>query len=485
VQLPDRLGVARSGRVKTHGSASVAEAAETSDSASSMDRPRERATDDCNDSHAARERRWACARSRSLSSVRLAWARPVFVTRCVLAVQHAELKLKPLQYISGRFTTGYRATIGADFITKSVPHHSSQDETVTLQIWVRDLVAILCGRDETGVVQDTAGQERFSSLSSAFFRGADAAILLFDVNQPETLQALVRWWDDFREKAPVPDEDLQDFCCVVVGNKIDLARDTPRVSEADAVRLVDELVPPPSLPLAPILSVLSITEAESDEDDMATPIVAPSTPPSKSIDIIARRPRRSLRSVSRSRSRSTVFRGGTVGTMTTTHTIYHTPSSSVFDLFESALSSPARTTVSISTGSASPVRSPSYSPTRAPRRQPSSSTVSSAPTITPSLFHRERAHSLSTTPASGPSPAGSFSLPPPPERRPKLFFTSAKTGEGVANVFEYVARRVVMQWEYEEALDARTLHMQEADETIRLTHALGDRGRLVGTCCGT
>lgn len=41
-----------------------------------------------------------------------------------------------LQYISGRFTTGYRATIGADFITKTVPHHSDPAETVTLQIWV-------------------------------------------------------------------------------------------------------------------------------------------------------------------------------------------------------------------------------------------------------------------------------------------------------------------------------------------------------------
>ncbi|KZT68479.1 ras-domain-containing protein [Daedalea quercina L-15889] len=368
------------------------------------------------------------------------------------------------QYISGRFTTGYRATIGADFITKSVPHHSLPDEIVTLQIW------------------DTAGQERFSSLSSAFFRGADAAILLFDVNKPETLQALMRWWTDFREKAPVPDEDLQGFCCVVVGNKIDLARDSPRVSETDALHLMDELVPPVSPPLVPILTVESIPEADTDEDTI-TPIAAPSTPPTKSIDIMARR-RRSLRSVSRSRSRSTVFRGGTVGTMTTTHTIYHTPSSSVFDVFESALSSPARTTISMSTRSASPIRSPSYSPTRTPRRQPSSSTVSSAPTITPSFFRREQHTSLSTTPASGTSPSGSFSFPPQPEHRPKLFFTSAKTGEGVADVFEYVARRVVMQWEYEEAVDARTLHMQEADETIRLTHEHGDRKRL-GSCCGT
>ncbi|EJF56138.1 hypothetical protein DICSQDRAFT_39552, partial [Dichomitus squalens LYAD-421 SS1] len=108
------------------------------------------------------------------------------------------------QYISGRFTTGYRATIGADFITKTLPHHNCPDEQVTLQIW------------------DTAGQERFSGLSSAFFRGADAVILMFDVNQPHTLGALTKWWDDFRDKAPVSDERVEEFCCVVVGNKTDI-----------------------------------------------------------------------------------------------------------------------------------------------------------------------------------------------------------------------------------------------------------------------
>jgi Ras-related protein Rab-7A len=36
-----------------------------------------------------------------------------------------------------------------------------------------------------------------------------------------------------------------------------------------------------------------------------------------------------------------------------------------------------------------------------------------------------------------------------PARGPKLFFTSAKTGAGVSEVFAYDARRVVMRWEWE------------------------------------
>ncbi|KAJ6486295.1 P-loop containing nucleoside triphosphate hydrolase protein, partial [Mycena vulgaris] len=108
------------------------------------------------------------------------------------------------QYISARFSTSYRATIGADFITKTLPPSTPDGEPVVLQIW------------------DTAGQERFSSLASAFFRGADAAVLMYDLTAPETLQALTNWWAEFRAKAPVADADLRGFCVVVVGNKLDL-----------------------------------------------------------------------------------------------------------------------------------------------------------------------------------------------------------------------------------------------------------------------
>ncbi|KAJ7150543.1 P-loop containing nucleoside triphosphate hydrolase protein, partial [Mycena crocata] len=115
------------------------------------------------------------------------------------------------QYISARFSSSYRATIGADFITKTLPPISLNGapvapdaEPITLQIW------------------DTAGQERFSSLASAFFRGADAAILMYDVTAPPTLAALTKWWGEFRDKAPLADADVRDFCVVVVGNKVDL-----------------------------------------------------------------------------------------------------------------------------------------------------------------------------------------------------------------------------------------------------------------------
>ncbi|EIW65333.1 ras-domain-containing protein [Trametes versicolor FP-101664 SS1] len=378
------------------------------------------------------------------------------------------------QYISGRFTTGYRATIGADFITKTLPHHNVPDELVTLQIW------------------DTAGQERFSALSSAFFRGADAVILMFDVNQPQTLDALTKWWGDFRDKAPVPDEAVDEFCCVVVGNKIDIAQAAgsghSAVSEAEAIDYVHRLVPRPATPPSPTVRLAP------PEDDLSDEELPPSPPPehldasrTDSIDIHSHLLRGRASRTSRSHSRSTLFRGGSAaGTMTTTHTIYHTPSSSIFDNFESALSSPAFTALS-----APPSRSPSRdSPLRSPRRMPSTSSMSSAPTITPSLFIRGQAEvaTTATTPESGSPPGNSYCPPPPLERYPKLFFTSAKTGEGVKDVFEYIARRVVVRQEHEEALEARTMYVHDADQSMSIHLSLGgpDKGRWAsGACCGS
>ncbi|KAH9855732.1 ras-domain-containing protein [Lenzites betulinus] len=381
------------------------------------------------------------------------------------------------QYISGRFTTGYRATIGADFITKTLPHHNLSGELVTLQIW------------------DTAGQERFSALSSAFFRGADAVILMFDVNQPQTLDALTKWWADFRDKAPVSDEAVDEFCCVVVGNKIDIAQAAANphsaVSEAEAVDFVHRLVPRPITPPSPTVRLAPPDDDIFDDTEELPPSPPPEdldTPRTDSIDISAHLLRGRKSRTSRSHSRSTLFRGGsTAGTMTTTHTIYHTPSSSLFDAFESALSSPAFTALS-----APASRSPSRdSPLRSPRRIPSASSMSSAPTITPSLFIRgqaETATTTATTPESG-SPPGASCAHPPLERYPKLFFTSAKTGEGVQDVFEYVARRVVTRQEHEEAVEARTMFVHDADQSMSIHLSAGntsDRsqwGR--GSCCGS
>ena len=99
------------------------------------------------------------------------------------------------QYVSKKFDNRYKATIGADFLTKDVEING---QAVALQIW------------------DTAGQERFQALGSAFYRGADACILVYDVTQQESFAHLSSWMEEFNLQAGKRD-------CVLIGNKCDLA----------------------------------------------------------------------------------------------------------------------------------------------------------------------------------------------------------------------------------------------------------------------
>ncbi|KAG9219756.1 hypothetical protein CCMSSC00406_0008133 [Pleurotus cornucopiae] len=406
------------------------------------------------------------------------------------------------QYISGQFSTGYRATIGADFISKTLPHPRIAGESIMLQIW------------------DTAGQERFSSLSSAFYRGADAVILMFDVNKPETLYALRKWWSDFCERAPLGEEDMEGFCCVVVGNKMDLVgteHGAPDAVPPDRTwDLIHELMPslfrPPSPPhdhptpnpiIATQLSEDPIDIAEGDEgDDGRSPHA-----PSDSIAIRPRAQRRislspkrgSLRSHSRASSRFYTGTMTTVNTMHSTATIYHTPASSISnDIFHSARTSPEH---SISSSSVSlPLRATSPNSTRSRRNtafSTSSASSDGGATITPGMFARGQRStstlSMSTTPQDNTSLGRPSTHPPSPLHGPQLFYTSAKTGEGVREIFEQVAQRVVGQWEYDEAIEAKRLHMQEAStgasETIKAGLNLHLGGRWGGqkgkgsSCC--
>ena len=122
------------------------------------------------------------------------------------------------QFVNNKFSHQYKATIGADFLTKEM---LIEDKNVTIQLW------------------DTAGQERFQSLGVAFYRGADCCVLVYDVTNSKSFDNLSSWKDEFLIQANVKNPD--NFPFVILGNKIDLEENKRAITTKKALSLCESL----------------------------------------------------------------------------------------------------------------------------------------------------------------------------------------------------------------------------------------------------
>ena len=64
------------------------------------------------------------------------------------------------RYVENKFSKEYRVTLGADFLNKKVELNGKQ---YSINLW------------------DTAGQEKHSTIASAFYNGADCCVIVYDV----------------------------------------------------------------------------------------------------------------------------------------------------------------------------------------------------------------------------------------------------------------------------------------------------------------
>jgi Ras-related protein Rab-7A len=326
---------------------------------------------------------------------------------------------------------------------------------------------------------------------------------MFDVNKIDTLDALKKWWAEYCVGAPLVEEDLLEHPCFVVGNKIDLTENEERISTAQVREFLTELIPSQELP-----TTTSGTPLNSSPIQVQKPPSVDIKPRASSSPDNKRHPPGTPRSLLKSANKF-----DSLSSMNTTTSIYHTPSSSLFtDTFHTARSSPDTSTPILAASASTPVlrSAPALRQHRFRTVSTGSASSGSAATITPSLFAREQQENTNgnnsnettlTTPEedildlpdSDSSPGSlRFSGPPPlPERGPSLHFTSAKTGEGVKELFEHVAARVVQKMEYEEYFETRQMHYREASgaETIRLGTDNGSRiqikafGKMRIGCC--
>ncbi|KAB5592399.1 Ras-like GTP-binding protein RYL2 [Ceratobasidium theobromae] len=127
------------------------------------------------------------------------------------------------RYVEGRFSSQTTTTTGAFFHSKKATVDGTK---VRLQIW------------------DTAGQERFRSMAPMYYRGANAAILVYDITSASSFEDVKIWIDELKRNC---DPDLLIF---IVGAKADLAAQGQRVVTSDRARLALHtwFPPPPSPP---------------------------------------------------------------------------------------------------------------------------------------------------------------------------------------------------------------------------------------------
>ncbi|KAL9241364.1 hypothetical protein vseg_015484 [Gypsophila vaccaria] len=110
------------------------------------------------------------------------------------------------------FSLDSKATIGVEFQTRTLLiHHKS----VKAQIW------------------DTAGQERYRAVTSAYYRGALGALLVYDITKRPTFEHIPRWLQELRAHAD------NNIVIMLIGNKSDL-QDQRAVATEDATEFAQK-----------------------------------------------------------------------------------------------------------------------------------------------------------------------------------------------------------------------------------------------------
>ncbi|XP_075252391.1 ras-related protein Rab-11B-like [Convolutriloba macropyga] len=99
------------------------------------------------------------------------------------------------RFTRNEFNLESKSTIGVEFATRSI---QVDNRTIKAQIW------------------DTAGQERYRAITSAYYRGAVGALLVYDIAKHMTYENVERWLKELRDHAD------SNIVIMLVGNKSDL-----------------------------------------------------------------------------------------------------------------------------------------------------------------------------------------------------------------------------------------------------------------------
>ena len=116
------------------------------------------------------------------------------------------------RYIQKIFNDEYTCTIGVDFFMKTI---DINEKLIKLQLW------------------DTAGTERFKSITTGYYRGANAAFVVFDLTSRVSFNSISEWIQNYYNYSnPNSEKNV-----VLIGNKSDL-KESREITEEEINKFV-------------------------------------------------------------------------------------------------------------------------------------------------------------------------------------------------------------------------------------------------------
>lgn len=115
-----------------------------------------------------------------------------------------------IRYTENKFHSGYLTTIGVDFIRKNI---SINDQEINLQIW------------------DSAGQEKYNSITKQYYRRTDGILVVFDVSSRTSFNGVMTWLEEIEISS------AKGIPVVILGNKCDLPK--KEVTKEEAIEFAE------------------------------------------------------------------------------------------------------------------------------------------------------------------------------------------------------------------------------------------------------
>ena len=114
------------------------------------------------------------------------------------------------RFVKNQFSYDYITTIGINYLTKEID--MDKKDFAKLVIW------------------DIAGQKKFKFLRKQYYEGTQGALVIFDLTQSKTFEALETWISELfsliQKKIPI----------IIIGNKVDLIEEVGRSIDFDVVK---------------------------------------------------------------------------------------------------------------------------------------------------------------------------------------------------------------------------------------------------------